>query len=127
MPVSTTMNRKKTKSRSVILCDQMDELIAKSKKELNVFSKIKEELDFEPGLLKKAVSMKLGSEEDVQQVVDDMKQWKNEVKNEVKTAVMSKRKDIRAERKARRQDPWTKTPTTKTTARKKKKSRGGFI
>ena len=121
MPVSATMSRKKTKSRSEILCDRMDEMIAKSKKELQVFSKVKEELDFEPGLLKKAVSMQLGSEEDIQHVMDDMKQWKSEVKNEVKTSVLSKRRELKLERKTRRKDIWDQAPATKTTAQQEEK------
>ncbi len=125
MPVSAEMTREKTKSKSEILCDRMDDLIAKSKKELAVFDKIKQEMDFEPGLLKKAVEMKLGSENDIKQVMTEMKEWKTEVKSEVKAAVMGKKQELKLERKNRRKNQ--KGQPKKATAHKKKKSRGGYI
>ena len=126
MPVSAEMNKNKTKSKTEALCLEVDAMIAKAQKQVNAFAKVKENLEFEPGLLKKAVSMKLGSEEDIKQVASDMKAWKTEVKSDVKADVMAKKKELRAARKERRktlQEPVVE----KQTKTRKKKSRGGFI
>ena len=126
MPVSCEMSREKTKSKSELLCDQIDAMISHAQKQLTEFAKTKEELEFEPGLLKKAMSMKLASEEDIKQVASEMKAWKVEVKSEVKSAVMGKKQELRLERKERRKNLKLPPEEKKTTKRTKKK-RGGFI
>ena len=126
MPVSVEINTKKDKSRTEILCAQVDEMIAKAQSQVKTFAKIKDDLDFESGLLKKAMSMKLGSEEDIKQVADEMKTWKAEVKHDVKAAMMSKKNELKADRKEKRKMLQEPLPEKKTATRKKKK-RGGFI
>ncbi|MTI14103.1 hypothetical protein [Sansalvadorimonas verongulae] len=127
MPVSCEMNRKKVKSKSELLCDKIDGIIKQAQKQITAFTKTKNELEFESGLLKKAMSMKLGSEEDIRQVAADMKTWKTEVKSDVKSAVNAKKQELRFERKERRK--MLKLPETekKTTAKRTRKKRGGFI
>ncbi len=126
MPVSAEINKNKTKTKTEILCSQIDDMVAKAQEQVNSFAKVKEDLEFEPGLLKKAMSMKLGSEDDIQQVASEMKAWKTEVKTEVKSAVMAKKNELRAIRKARRKNLQEPAPEQRIKTRKKK-SRGGFI
>ncbi len=127
MPVSAEVSTKKEQSRTEILCDQMDDIISNAQKQVTEFDKIKKDLEFEPGLLKKALSMKLGSPEDLKQVTDEMKEWKTEVKSEVKSAVISKKNELKLERKARRKNLQQAVPEQARTAPRKKKKRGGFI
>ncbi|WP_281646021.1 hypothetical protein [Parendozoicomonas sp. Alg238-R29] len=127
MPVSCEMSRDKTKSKSELLCDQIDVIIQQAQKQVTSFEKTKEELEFEPGLLKKAMSMQLGSEEDIKQVASEMRDWKTEVKTEVKSAVMAKKQELKLERKERRKNLKQPLAEKQATTKRTKKKRGGFI
>ena len=127
MPVSCEMSREKVKSKSELLCDQIDVIIQQAQKQITEFSKTKKELEFEPGLLKKAMSMKLGSEEDIKQVAAEMKAWKTEVKSDVKTVVNAKKQELRLERKERRKNLKLPETAKKTTTKRTRKKRGDFI
>ena len=127
MPVSAEISQTKQQSKSEMLCEQMDASISRVKKDIAAFEQTKQELEYEPGLLKKAIGMKLGSKEDTKQVMDEMKAWKDEVKSDVKAAVNQKKQELKLERKTRRKNiQGAQVPETKAPVRKKKK-RGGFI
>ncbi len=127
MPVSTPINTKKTKSRSEELCERMDAMIATAQAQVKIYANIREDLEVEPGLLKKALSMKLGSEEDMKQVVAEMNSWKAEVKHDLKAALTEKKNELKLARKERRKNLQEGMPDVAKTPRRKKKSRGGFV
>ena len=72
------------------------------------------------------MSMKLGSEEDIQQVANEMKAWKTEVRHDVRAAVTAKKNELKLARKERRKNLQEPQPERKAKARTKKR-RGGFI
>ncbi|MCY4471617.1 MAG: hypothetical protein OXC07_02185 [Kistimonas sp.] len=126
MPVSSKISKKKTKSQSQMLCDSIDAVIHHSRSQRKVFKEIKDNLEFEPGLFKKALGMKLAPDDALQQVTNDVRAWKAEVKADVKTAVLNKKNELRSKRKVRRQNAKGSLPERQTRARRKKQ-RGGFI
>ncbi len=125
MPVSAQINTKKAKSKSEILCDEMDSLIAKAQAQVKTYATIRDDLGIKPGLLKKVFSQKMGSEEDLQQTADEMRAWKTEVKSDLKATLNRKKNELKLARKNRKKNLREDLPT-KTTTRKKKR-RGGFI
>lgn len=126
MPVSSKISKKKTQSQSQLLCDEMDALILHSRKQRKAFKNIKDDLEYEPGLLKKALVMKLAPDEAIQTVANDVRTWKAEVKNDVRTAVVNKKNELRAQRKNRRNNLKHPLPERPTRTRRRKQ-RGGFI
>ena len=126
MPVSAEMSRKKRRSKSEVVCDQLDEAIASAKAQIATFDAIKQDMGFEPGLLQKALGLQLGKREDLSQVVADMKEWKSDVKNEVRGAVLNKKQELKAARKAKRQNRKS-APGLQKSSGKVRKTRGGFI
>lgn len=127
MPVSTPINTKKTQSRSDELCDRMDAMIATAQAQVKIYANIREDLQVEPGLLKKAIGMKLGTEDDMKQVVAEMNSWKTEVKSDLKSALTEKKNELKLARKERRKNLQEVMPEAAKTPSKKKKSRGGFV
>lgn len=129
MPVSSPINTKKTKTRVEDLCEQMDALIAQAESQVMAYSSIKEELEVEPGLLKQALSLNLGSEDDMKQAVAEFNSWKTEVKHDVKAAIAEKKTELKKARKERRlkQREALGEPVVTTPRTRKKKTRGRFI
>ncbi len=102
MPISCEVSSKKTKSKTQIICESMSKIIDQAKKQLSVFSGIKKELGYEPGLFKEAASKGILKKEDARAVLSEQKAWKTEIKSDIKADLMAEKHRQKALRKTKR-------------------------
>ena len=126
MPISCEVSRKKTKTRTQIICESLGNVIDQARKEVDKFAELKKSLDYEPGLFRQAVEKGLAKKEDIQTVLTEQKLWKNEVKAEVRSDVMAEKRRLKSERRSKRQN--NKQPSLKRKApQKRRRSPGKLI
>jgi len=102
MPVSSEINTKKVKTRSEDLCDKIDVLLTEVEKSIMNFSKIKKNLEYEPGVMSLIKEKELASEADLESAEKENTEWKTQVKNDVKEALLlekRKQKKIKTEQR----------------------------
>jgi len=124
MPVSCTVDRKKTKNKTQIICESMQNVIEQAKKQVTVFSELKKSLDYEPGLFRQAVEKGVTSKEDVKSVLTEQKNWKIGIKADIKADIMAEKRRLKAERKAKRQSG---SPVTERRAPQKRRRKTGRL
>lgn len=126
MPVSCTVSTKKTKTKTQIICESVEKVIAETRNELEKNNVFKKELGYEPDLLRVAIEKGLmGKKEEVKKLFDEQKQWKDEIKSDVKTAAMAEKQRIKQERKAKRKSG--QNTTKPKTPQKRRRSPGRFV
>ncbi|GAA4648360.1 hypothetical protein GCM10023116_06270 [Kistimonas scapharcae] len=125
MPVSTTVSPKKRKSRSELLSEKLDQVVADAEEQMTRFAGIKNDLGYNPDLIKEANEKGLVSGEDLKEAMQEMNDWKTQVKNDVKEAVMLEKRRQKAERKEQRKMRGEPDPSESKSGGRKR--RGKFI
>lgn len=125
MPISCEVSRKKNKSRTQIICESMQKVVDKARAQLTIFSDIKKEIEYEPGLFREAAEKGALNKDDAKALLAEHKTWKNEVKEDVKANVMGEKRRQKTLRKTKRQG--SQPATQRKAPQKRRRSPGKFI
>ncbi|WP_211824393.1 hypothetical protein [Kistimonas asteriae] len=125
MPVSTTVSPKKRKSRSELLSEKLDQVVADAEEQITRFATIKNDLGYDPDLIKEANEKGLVSGEDLKEAMQETNDWKTQLKNDIKEAVSLEKRRQKAERKEQRKMRGEPEPAENKSGGRKR--RGKFI